>query len=133
MTSRLFPATVRRQRSDKNVKLTRSLQTPTIVDSTTDRESLLRQEYHSQTARIPWHDLQTYYARGSVIFVGDSLNLVEVAVQLGMDNTPQFQQWIDDSMIATVTEEQALGWYDSNPKLWAVVAAPWVLVQYIPS
>lgn len=94
-----------------------------------DRETLLRQEYHGQTARINWHDLQTYYAHGSVISVGADLNLVEVAVQLGLDNTDQFQQWIADKKIVAVADEQALAWYEVNQELWAVVAAPWVLVQ----
>jgi hypothetical protein len=95
----------------------------------TERESLLRAEYHGQTAQIPWQDLQTYFAAGSVIRVGESLDLVEVAVQLGMDNTPLFQQWIAAGEIAPVSESEALGWYQSSQTLWAVVAAPWVLVQ----
>jgi hypothetical protein len=93
------------------------------------REDLLRDEFHQQTARIAWHDLQTYYARGNVIRIGEGLNLVEVAVQLGMDNTGQFQAWIEAGAIATVLESEAQAWFDSNPKLWTVVAAPWVLVQ----
>jgi hypothetical protein len=92
-------------------------------------ESLLRQEYHKQTARIHWHELQTYYAHGSVVRVAPSLDLVEVAVQLGKDNVEQFQQWIGEGEISPVSEEQALAWYDANQLLWAVVAAPWVLVQ----
>jgi hypothetical protein len=95
----------------------------------TDRENLLRDEYHKQTARIQWHDLQTYYAGGSVIRVEAGLDLVEVAVQLGMDNTGQFQQWIDEGLVAPVDDKLALKWYDCNQGLWAVVAAPWVLVQ----
>ena len=94
-----------------------------------DRETLLRKEYHSQTARINWHDLQTYYAHGNVISVGSELSLVEVAVQLGLDNTDQFQQWIADGQIASVHDDQALVWYEANQELWAVVAPPWVLVQ----
>ena len=93
------------------------------------REQLLREEFHQQTSRIPWHELQTYYAHGSVIRVGDKLNLVEVAVQLGMDNAEQFQAWIAAGDIASVSEAEAQAWFDSNPTLWAVVAAPWVLVQ----
>ncbi len=94
-----------------------------------DRETLLRREYHAQTARIRWHELQTYYAHGSVIRVGPELDLVEVAVQLGLDNTSQFESWIADSHVAPVSDEQALGWYEADATLWAVVAAPWVLVQ----
>jgi hypothetical protein len=100
-----------------------------MAESATEREALLREEYHRQTARMHWHDLQTYYARGSVVCVAPSLNLVEVAVQLGMDNTACFQGWIDAGEVAAVSDQQALAWYETNTELWAVVAAPWVLVQ----
>jgi len=94
-----------------------------------DRESLLREEFVSQTARIKWHDLQTYYAHGSVVKVESEQDLVEVAVQLGMDNSAQFEQWIASGHVAPVSDEQALAWYEANQALWAVVAPPWVLVQ----
>ena len=103
-----------------------------MADLPEDRETLLRKEYLSQTARITWHDLQTYYAHGNVISVAAELDLVEVAVQLGLDNTEQFQQWIADHRIAPVDDEQALVWYEANQALWAVVAPPWVLVQQKP-
>ena len=61
--------------------------------------------------------------------MGSDLNLVEVAVQLGLDNTDQFQQWIADGQIASVHDDQALVWYEVNQELWAVVAPPWLLVQ----
>lgn len=95
------------------------------------REERLREEYHNQTARIPWSDLQTHHARGSVVLVAADLNLVEVAVQLGLDNTEQFKSWIEASQVAPISDEQALQWYEGNATLWAVVAAPWVLVQQI--
>ena len=88
------------------------------------REELLRQEFHSQTARINWHDLQTYYAHGSVVWIDPGQNLVEVAVQLGMDNTAQFQRWIEAGEVAPVSQEQAQAWYEANQELWAVVAPP---------
>ena len=100
-----------------------------MAESGSEREALLREEYHSQTARIRWHELQTYYAGGSVVKVADELNLVEVAVQLGLDNSAQFQQWISSGSVMAVTDEQAMAWYEANQALWAVVAAPWVLVQ----
>ena len=100
-----------------------------MADSSPEREEHLRREYLSQTARIPWRDLQLHYARGVVVYVAPDKDLVEVAVQLGMDNTASFQSWIDSGEVSAVTEEQALGWYESDKDLWAVVAAPWVLVQ----
>lgn len=103
-----------------------------MVEPGESREELLRLEYMGQTARIRWHDLQTYYAHGSVISVGPQLDLVEVAVQLGMDNTASFEAWIAAGQVAPVGDGQALAWYESNEELWAVVAAPWVLVQQRP-
>ena len=100
-----------------------------MAEQPESREAVIRREYLSQTARIDWHDLQTYYARGAVVQVASALDLVEVAVQLGLDNTAQFEAWIESGDIAAVSEEQALSWYNANPALWAVVAAPWVLVQ----
>lgn len=100
-----------------------------MAESPAEREELLLQEYHNQTARIGWHDLQTPYARGTVVQVASTLSLVDVAVQLGMDNTRAFQGWIDAGDVAAVSDEQAQAWYSGNVELWAVVAAPWVLVQ----
>jgi hypothetical protein len=100
-----------------------------MAEGTAERQQVLREEYRRQTARIHWHELQTYYAHGSVIVVSPNLSLVDVAVQLGMDNTDSFQRWIAAGEVAGVSDEQALKWYEANAELWAVVAAPWVLVQ----
>ncbi|MCB1842452.1 MAG: DUF2288 family protein [Halioglobus sp.] len=89
----------------------------------------MRQAYHSQTARIRWHALQTHYAGGRVVAVAPGANLVDVAVQLGMDNTDAFSAWIEAGIVSAVDEAQALAWFEVDAELWAVVAAPWVLVQ----
>ncbi len=92
-------------------------------------DAALRAEFHAQTARLPWHDLQTHYARGAVVLVGAELDLVEVAMQLRRDNKAQFEQWISEGAIGGISDEQGQQFFDDNPAFWAVVAAPWVLVQ----
>ncbi len=94
-----------------------------------DRAALLRREFLGQTARIPWQELQTHFAHGNVVRVAPALDLVEVAVQLGLDNAQQFQAWIDSSEIAPVSDADARRWLENDALLWAVVAAPWILVQ----
>jgi hypothetical protein len=91
----------------------------------------LRQEFHSQTARIQWHDLQPYYARGAVVMVEPDTDLVEVAVQLRLDNQQQFQLWMDAQEVGGVSDERGQQLYADNPEVWAVVVPPWVLVQPI--
>jgi hypothetical protein len=91
----------------------------------------LREEFHVQTARIPWTELQPSYARGLVVEVTAELDLVEVALQLSRDNTSQFQQWIDAGQVQRMVDDTAQVWFDQKIECWAVVAAPWVLVQPI--
>ena len=100
-----------------------------MVEADNDREALLKREYLAQTARIPWRDLQTYFAHGSVVQVHNSLDLVDVAVQLGLDNTEQFKRWIASEEVQAVSDTCARAWLDEDVSVWAVVAAPWVLVQ----
>ena len=100
-----------------------------LAGGDSERETLLRAEYMGQTARIRWHDLQTWYAGGRVISVAKNMDLVEVAVQLGLDNTALFERWISEGSVGPVDDERALEWYGVNLELWAVVAPPWVLVQ----
>jgi hypothetical protein len=93
-----------------------------------DQEQLAG-EFHQQTAQITWHELQPQFARGAVVIVGPALDLVEVALQLRQDNKAQFEQWLTSGDISGPSDEQAQQLFDDNPTVWAVVAAPWVLVQ----
>jgi hypothetical protein len=100
-----------------------------MVETGGDREKLLRREYLSQTARIAWRELQPWFARGNMVAVAADLDLIEVAVQLGTDNTSAFQGWLEEGRVTRVADEQARTWNDAEQELWAVVAPPWVLVQ----
>ena len=100
-----------------------------MAEQCSDRAALLRRVFHSQTARIHWRDLQPYFAHGNVVRVSGDLDLVEVAVQLGLDNTEDFQRWIAGGEVAPVSDGQALQWHETDTQLWAVVAPPWILVQ----
>lgn len=94
-----------------------------------ERAALLRREFLGQTARIHWQELEPHFAQGNVVRVSSDLDLVEVAVQLGLDNTDQFQAWIEAGDIAPVSDSEAAQWQQANTELWAVVPAPWILVQ----
>lgn len=89
----------------------------------------LRTGFHGQTAQIPWQDIQPHYARGAVVLVAAELDLVDVALQLRLDNTAQFQTWMDSGEVSGVSDDQGRQLAEDNPALWAVVVPPWVLVQ----
>lgn len=96
------------------------------------RDELLT-KLNLETSLINWHDLQTYYARGHVVRVASDLDLLDVAAELAADNKERFERWMKDNRIGDVPPDMAQAWYDRNAELWAVVVAPWVLVQDQPS
>ncbi len=89
----------------------------------------LKARLNLETSRIHWHELQTYFARGQVVRVAPELDLLAVAAELAADNKPRFEQWMQAGQVGEVSPETAQAWYDRNAELWAVVVAPWVLVQ----
>ena len=86
---------------------------------------------YGQTSKIAWRELARFFAGGKVLHVDKSLNLVEVAAAVSSDNTQAVSQWVDANQLAAVSDDQALDWHQKDECLWAVVTAPWVLVQMI--
>ena len=86
-------------------------------------------ELNSQTARIQWSELQRYFAKGLVVSVAPDLDLVDIAIKLVQDNAGEIGPMIAEGMVVRATDDHARKWTDRDPELWAVVVAPWVLVQ----
>ena len=91
----------------------------------------LREKLHAETSKISWTDLLPFFAHGNAVYVSHTLDLIEVAGVLVEDNKSQMQQWMDDDLVANVSDEQASAWHESKVTVWAVVIKPWVLVQPI--
>lgn len=89
----------------------------------------IKAKLNLETSRIPWRELQVYYARGHVVKVAADLDLLDVALELTRDNKLQFETWMTNGQVGDVSPALAQSWYDHNTELWAVVIAPWVLVQ----
>jgi hypothetical protein len=99
-------------------------------------EKLLQQEREleraniiSETAKIPWLELQRFFASGKVIWVAGSLDLVEVALALQQDDVQSVSNWTVNQELAAVSDDQARQWVSDDSLLWAVAIKPWVLVQ----
>jgi len=94
-------------------------------------EPTLLEKLHSETAKILWHDLQPYFANGSLLLVDQSLDLIKVAVEFAEDNADKLKDKIESGLICAPSNDQARSWYADNADFWAVVVAPFVLVQPI--
>ena len=89
----------------------------------------LRLKLNAETARMPWHDLQRFFAAGLVVVVADSLDLIEVAVAFTTDDKATVEAWMRLQEVARATDAQAERWHAEDPQLWTVVVRPWILVQ----
>ena len=92
---------------------------------TQDRYAL----FLSQTAHISWDELAPLFARGQVIEVAETLDLILVAVAMAEDHAAQVGQWMAQQQLGLLDVSTAKHWAATQPNLWAVVVNPWMLVQ----
>lgn len=84
---------------------------------------------HAQTAKIHWRELERHFARGAIVKVAAELERVEVAARMVEDDENALAEWLDRGKVVKASADDARDWSTRDPVLWAVVAAPWVLVQ----
>lgn len=82
-----------------------------------------------ETAAISWQELQPFFARGAVLRVAGSLDLVAVAEALATDDKDKVTPWLTSGELCRLEVGHAEDYQARDPHLWAVVVAPWVLVQ----
>lgn len=97
----------------------------------TSLEEDIRLKLNRETSKIHWHELQKFYAKGAVVAVNKGMDLIDVAVQFSEDNKAQVEAWLTEGCVGLVKDKQAQQWYQENTLHWAVVIAPWVLVQAV--
>ncbi len=90
---------------------------------------LIRGKLNSETARMPWKELQRHFASGYTLFVDQQLDLIEVAFQFEQDNAKQIEIWLNSQLIQQVSNDQAREWFNDDASLWTSVVKPWVLIQ----
>ncbi len=92
-------------------------------------DQALYQELVGQTAKVDWSEIERFFAKGQVVRVDASLDLVAVAMAMIRDRAEQFKAWQADGGIAPLEAETARHWASGEATLWAVVTPPWILVQ----
>lgn len=86
-----------------------------------------------ETGRLTWPEIQRHFARGFVLKVSNSLDLIEVASKFITDDKITIEQWLSTGQVSKASDDDAELWSRTRMDLWAVVAAPWVLVQEVAS
>lgn len=96
-----------------------------------DEQQDLRAHLNAETGKLEWAEVERHFARGAVVKVDSTLDLVEVATCMARDDAEAIRGWMANGTLARATEDDARAWSKRRPLFWAVVAAPWVLVQEV--
>jgi len=97
-----------------------------------NQTEVLKAKLNLETAQISWTELQRFFAQGSVIWVDAGLDLIEVASCIARDDSDQIKAWMNQSVVAPVSDQQAKNWLAQDATLWSVVVRPLILVQHTP-
>lgn len=99
----------------------------------TEDEEILRTKLNAETGRLAWRELERHFARGVVIKVAGDLDLVDVALSVARDDTAAVSAWMNQGRLVKADLADAQTWHREQSEFWAVVAAPWVLIQEVAS
>lgn len=94
-----------------------------------EEPSTLYAKLLGETASITWTELQPFFAKGALLWVEPSLDLIEVALAVAQNEADKVSAWLASGEVGKVAEAKALELVERDPVLWAVVVAPWVLIQ----
>jgi hypothetical protein len=97
----------------------------------TTPSDILRAKLNLETAQLAWPELERHFARGVIIKVAPGMDLVDAALHVAENNAATVQAWLTDGRIAKAEIADAEDWHARKPMFWAVVVAPWVLVQEV--
>ena len=94
-----------------------------------ENDTELRIKINLETARLPWAELERHFAQGTVVYVSEELDLVDVAVRISHDDKAAIAAWMAEGKVGKVTDLQAQTWAQSEALLWTSVVNPFILVQ----
>jgi hypothetical protein len=99
------------------------------MNTNPENDTELRAKINLETARLPWADLERHFAQGTVVYVSEELDLIDVAVRISHDDKTSIAAWMAEGKVGKVSDMQAQTWAQSDALLWTSVVNPFILVQ----
>lgn len=99
------------------------------IDATTADEQIVK--LNQQTGKIAWAELQRFFASGAAIYIEPEQDLIQVAVAFENDDATLIAELMNAGKVCKVSDQQANQWLAADVSVWALVVAPWVLVQSV--
>jgi hypothetical protein len=86
---------------------------------------------NAQAGRISWTELSVHFARGRLLILSPGQDMIAIAAKIIEDNAFSLEQLISASCLRRAEDKDAIEWQNRQSEFWAVVVAPWVLVQEV--
>lgn len=84
-----------------------------------------------ETGLIGWEELARHFARGVVICLASDVDLVDAGQALLRDDAKLVGDWQQQGKLCRASDEDGRRWHAESTEFWALVIAPWVLVQEV--
>jgi len=94
----------------------------------TPREEIIR-KLNLETGKLPWQELERFFAKGLLIHADSSFDLLDVAATMAEDKKDRIEKLLANNRLAKPGIEQVRVWHDNQQVFWTVVVAPWILIQ----
>lgn len=90
----------------------------------------LYQKLESELQETDWAPLEEHYQRGAIVYVDQSLDLIEVGEKIALDEVNQVKLWMKDQKLLTPDEKLTVTWkHDTEKKFRFIIISPYVLIQ----
>lgn len=95
----------------------------------TIEELPLKEKINFETAKIPWKELEIFFAKGKLLYVSEDQDLVSVAKKIAENQAKKIEKLILNKNISFATAEWVKNNCQAITPIWAVVVAPYVICQ----
>lgn len=82
-----------------------------------ENDTELHDKINRETGRVKWSELERHFASGSVIWVSEALDLIDVALRVAHDDRESVARWMNEGSVAKVSDAQAQGWLEADEVL----------------
>ncbi len=93
------------------------------------KNSLLATKLIGEVGTVSWSWLRPHEQRGSLFWVAEKIDLVEVAVEVAEDRVVQVKFWLENGDLVRPTAGQVADWEISGGLFSGIIVKPYVFFK----
>lgn len=92
----------------------------------------IKKKLEEDVANISWQEILPHAKRDAVVVIDQTLDLIEVAEAIALDNTSLVSNWIAEKLVAKPSASQLNDWNNQPEKEFtAAIVQPFVIIKPI--